>query len=134
MEYKASLHPIIEAVTHKGPSLYSLHGWELMITCSTEEGLCIETSVFQGQHYIPPSVRTAVISPRPSSIHSSLPISLRLDEEGYRVILYYAGHSKDLGAVRFNAVLEEFAWAAEQWWHHLDEKSRGDLLHIRVKS
>ena len=132
MEYKSSLHPIIEAIHHRGQGVYSLHGWELSIACSIEEGLCIETIVFQGEHFIPLSVRAVVFS---STImtHSSLPVSLYLDEENARVILHYEGSAENIAPTRFNAVVEEFAWAAEQWWHDLDERSRGDLLYVHVR-
>lgn len=132
MEYKSSLHPIIEAVHHRDQGTYSLHGWELSIAYSIEEGLCIETAVFQGEHFIPLSVRAAVHS-RPSTIHPSLQVVLRIDEEESRVILHYTGNRADVTTSGFNAVLEEFTWLAEQWWQHLDERSRGDLLYVHVR-
>lgn len=132
MEYQSSLHPIIEAVHHRGQGTYSLHGWELSIACSIEEGLCIETSIYQGEHFIPFSVRAATHS-TPTAIHSSLKVSLILDEETSQVILHYAGNAEDMLAARFNDVIEEFSWVAEQWKNYLDERSRGDLLHIYVK-
>lgn len=131
---KASLHPIIEAVHHRGQSIFSLHGWDLSIACSTEEGLYIETSVYQGEHFIPPSVRSAVDTQPNHNIHSFLPTLLRLDEEDSQVLLHYNGNATDLTMMRFNAVLEEFAWVAEQWWTYLNERSRGDLVYIHVKS
>lgn len=128
-----TLHSIIEAVQSEHQGVFSLHGWELSIAYSNEEGLSIETTVFQGEHFIPLAVRGAIYS-KPSSIRSFLHITALLDEEESRVIIHYTGNALDAAPARFSAILEEFAWTAEQWWNYLDERSRGDLVYIHVKS
>lgn len=128
-----TLHSIIEVMRSQQQGVFSLHGWELAIAYSKEEGLSIETVVFQGQHFIPFAVRGALHS-TPYSVQSSLRITPILDEEESRIIIHYTGNALDVSPMRFSAILEEFTWAAEQWWNYLDEHSRGDLVYAHVKS
>lgn len=94
--------------------------------------LSLSASVYQGENYIPTSVRGCLSQQSPLP-HPSILTYLSLDEQHFEVRLNYIGQAQSLTRHRFKEILEEFGLIAEEWRYYLDDHDKKDLVHVRVK-
>lgn len=94
--------------------------------------LSLSSLVYQGENYIPLSVRKC-LSHQPPYLHPSISTSLTLDEENFQVRLNYMGEIESLTGDQFKEVLDEFGKIAEKWRTYLDDHDKNDLIYVHVK-
>ena len=94
--------------------------------------LSMTTAVFEGDNYIPKSVRDCLSCKSPFS-HPAVRTFLTLDEHNFQVRLHYLGHAEDLDHRHFIELLEQFGVIAEKWRHYLEQHGNNDLIYVRVK-
>jgi hypothetical protein len=94
--------------------------------------LSLSTPVYFGGNFIPKSVRHC-ISMKAPFIHNGIKTTLSVDEENFKIYLNYLGLTDNLNGDRFNDLLEEFAWLADEWRFYLDENDKNDLIHIHAR-
>jgi hypothetical protein len=94
--------------------------------------LSLTALVYQGDYYIPSSVRKCLLTKAPFS-HPFLLTSTSVNETKFQIQLNYLGLAESLTQSNFKQLLEEFNAMAEKWRIYLDEHDKRDLLHIRVK-
>lgn len=97
-----------------------------------ETKLSLATLIYEGDQYIPHSVRRC-ISHRSPFLHPSIRSFLTIDEQRFQVKLNYLGQAQPLSSSHFKEILEEFGMIAEKWRHYLDDHDKNDLIHVRVK-
>lgn len=94
------------------------------------EKIVLQTPVFEGHDYIPPSVRKGMTSKLP--IHNqAFRTYLTLDEEKFRIILNYVGNAELYDIPFFHQLLEEFTFIAEEWREFFDNDGKKDLIYVR---
>lgn len=94
--------------------------------------LVLISSVFQGEGYIPESVRKATKRESLAGF-ASLPTTLKLDEGAHEVSLRYMGKAEKSESA-FLALLEEFSALAEEWRLFLEDRGGDDLLYVKRSS
>jgi hypothetical protein len=133
MNSEAPIKNLIDQLKHHFQAEMVVHQFSIAISLDKlRRELTLSTTVYQGQNYIPLSVRHAV------SGHGLGPASamkgvLSIDEENFAVRLTYCGVASDLSEGMLAYMLEEFSWLAEQWRWILDEQDRRDLVHVPTK-
>lgn len=94
--------------------------------------LSLAAPVYQGDQYIPPSVRQCVKNRPPfNSVLSRT--YLTINENDYQISLHYQAHEDHLNDQKFGLILDEFSELAEAWKKYLDDHEKKDLVHVRVK-
>jgi hypothetical protein len=94
--------------------------------------ISLRASVYEGDNYIPMSVRKCVGGKTPFSggwIHTDVTI----DEANFQVFLSYVGGAQRLNPQNIKDLLEEFSWQADEWRLYLEEHDKHDLMHVFVK-
>lgn len=132
MTTQMQLMTIIRELNMHRKTYVSVHGWEILVESVPDHGLRISTPIYKGENYIPPGVRAAILSPVLET-HSHLRTHLSLEEDLFTVHLHYQGGPEDLLQASLAPILEEFSWVAEQWWQHLDDRDKKDLVYVPVK-
>lgn len=94
--------------------------------------LSLVASIWQGESYLPKSVRKCATM-QPPFPKSSLQTQLTVDEEKFSVHLKFSSEHVTLTQGHFVDLLEEFSKEAAEWRALLDEKGRDDLLPVRAK-
>lgn len=94
--------------------------------------LALSSLVYQGENYIPASVRRC-LSHQPPYFHPAISTSLTLDENHFQVTLNYFGEIESLTTDQFKDILEEFGKIAEKWRAYLDDHDKNDLIYVHVK-
>lgn len=105
------------------------------ITCqlsSASNILSIKAVVYEGENYIPPSVREC-ISKSFLTPSSSLNATLSVVEETYEIVLGLSEQIYPLTEEFFLHFLQEFNWLSEEWRRILDDYGERDLLPVKVK-
>ena len=92
----------------------------------------LSTPVYKGHNYIPKSVRDT-IKKRDNFGGVKLQTKLSVEEEVYLILLHCSESLEHLDRKQFQDILEEFIWIAEEWRKLLEDRGRGDLIHIPVK-
>lgn len=92
--------------------------------------LVLTTLVYDGQNYIPSSVRRC-LSHKFSFSHMSISTFLTIDEQNFQIRLNYLGHATEVDHENFKELLEEFGIIAEMWRLYLDEHDKHDLVYVR---
>lgn len=132
MNSQLQVNNILQQLSTQKRCQVSLHGWQLLIEFSSEEGLFISVPVYKGEGYFPPSVREALKSNQLEGL-SHLKTYYSVDEDGPTITLRYQGPAQDLARATLLPLLEEFSWVAEQSWHYFDDRDKHDLVHLPVK-
>lgn len=108
-------------------------GSEIMIRVIDEASkLSLTTLVYEGDNYIPSSVRSC-LSRKSPFFHTSLFTFLSVDEQNFQVKLHYLGQAQNLNQEHIKELLEEFGILAGKWRLYLDEHDKHDLIYVRVK-
>lgn len=94
--------------------------------------LSLTTLIFDGENYIPNSVRLC-LSRKSPFFHPTILTFLTIDEQSFQVKLNYLGQAQALNHHNFKELLEEFGLMAEKWRLYLDEHGKDDLIYVRVK-
>ncbi len=94
--------------------------------------LSLKALVYQGENYIPLSVKRCLLHKSPF-FHPSILTYLSVDEQRFQVSLNYLGHAQSLTHHDFKEILEEFGLIAEKWRQYLDDHVKNDLIYVRVK-
>lgn len=129
-----SFKHLTERLNEGVPLQISYHGGAeitIRFACHLSK-IALTTPVFDGGSFIPYSVRECVSKKSPFG-SQQFRTFLTVDEPGYQVKLNYLGHLEDLKQEELNHLMQEFDRIAEKWRELLDEKGRGDLIHVRVK-
>lgn len=133
MNYEAPIKNLVDQLRYRLRAEVSIHQFEISIVLDRlNQELTLSTAVYQGQNYIPTSVRHAV-SGHVLGPASTLKGILSLDEEAFRVTLTHCQVMTELSEKSLTYLLEEFSWLAEQWRWLLDEQDRRDLVHIPAR-
>lgn len=93
--------------------------------------LSLTTLVYDGENYIPNSVRNCLSHKLPS--FTPILTFLTVDEHRFQVKLNYLGRAESLDREDLKVLLENFGEMAEKWRLYLDEHGKNDLIHVRVK-
>lgn len=93
----------------------------------------LSTPIYFGGNYIPKSVRVAITKTPPFEKNQTIKTSLTVDEENYRIFLSYIGATETLTTQKFQALIEDFHYLAEEWKIYLDEHDKNDLVYIHAK-
>lgn len=94
--------------------------------------ISLKASVYEGDHYIPQSVRKCITGKLPFGgewIHTRLEI----DENNFLIYLTYKCSVKEFNQTNFKDLLEEFSWQADEWRLYLEEHGKHDLLYVHVR-
>ncbi len=133
MTQKAPIKDLVDYLIHRGKVEVPAHGSRILVEFSARtELLSFQSTVYQGQDYVPPSVRLC-LSPSFRGPASSLLTSLELHKETYSVSLHFSDTIPHLTHDLLMSLLEEFGWLAEEWRQVFDDHDKRDLVHIRAK-
>ncbi|BBI18016.1 hypothetical protein [Neochlamydia sp. S13] len=91
----------------------------------------LTTRVYNGDNFIPKSVRNGIARKAPWS-RASIKTFLSVNENQYHVDLNYLGLLQQMNAQSFALLMEDFARLAYGWRVYLDEQDQNDLIHVRV--
>jgi hypothetical protein len=94
--------------------------------------LSLAAPVYQGDQYIPPSVRQCVKNTPPFTSFLTRTY-LTINENDYQISLHYQAHEDHLNDTKFGHIIDEFSELAEAWKRYLDDNEKKDLIHVRVK-
>lgn len=110
-----------------------LDGSNIMIQFVDHDSkLSLSALVYQGENYIPNSVRRC-LAHKPPLFHPLIATSLSVDEDRFQVNLNYYGCAESLSHHHFKEILEEFGEIAEKWRIYLDDHDKNDLVYVQVK-
>lgn len=90
----------------------------------------ISSSVFNGDNYIPKSIRRGINAPSVFP-YSFIKTYFTVDERKFQVILNFT-RILDNGFSDFESWLKEFLWLAKEWRHIIEDHGREDLLFVYV--
>ncbi len=88
-------------------------------------------SIYEGENYIPHSVRGCLSGKSPFS-YFSLPTFITVNESLFQVRLHYLEDAQFLNQNHFKEILEDFSLIVKKWRLYLDERGKYDLIHIRI--
>lgn len=94
--------------------------------------ISLKASVYEGDHFIPQSVRKCAAGKLPFSgewIHTTLEI----DEKNFLIYLTYKGQTREFNQTNFKDLLEEFSWQADEWRLYLEEHDKHDLVYVHAR-
>lgn len=119
---------IQELVKHEYASLAIGESQVHIHVLESTKKLSLSTTVYQGENYIPDSVRQAMLhqSPFARRIHTFL----RLEEPVFVIQLRYLGDLESISKKEFRSLLEEFAAIADEWRTYLDDHDTKDRIHV----
>ncbi len=133
MTQKAAIKELIDYLKLYGRAQVPSSGSNVVVEFSrAADQLSFETLVYQGENYIPPSVRLC-LSPSFRGPASNLKSTLSIDENSYSVSLHYQENTPLLTQDILMSLLEEFSWLSEEWRRVFDDHDKRDLVHVRVK-
>ncbi len=92
--------------------------------------LALATPVFVGENYIPHSIRSSVARDTLPFVRRQIRTYLSINEADFQVSLNYLGSVDSLEPFKFEELLEEFCYIADEWKRYLDEQGRQDLVYI----
>jgi len=92
--------------------------------------LSIAAPVYFGSDFIPHSVRAAASKTPPFEKNTMIKTSLTIDEERFRIFLQYLGPTEGMNSEKFQHLLEDFGYLAEEWRIYLDEHDKDDLVYV----
>jgi len=116
---------------HEGGSAQIRHLGSLIAVkpCLNSSKLWLSTVIYDGENYIPDSVRDCAKAPSPVP-HSKIPTFVTIDEKKFQLILNYVGIMPKYDAQEFKNLLEQFGWDAEEWRYYLDDFDQRDLIYV----
>lgn len=125
---------ILTEVNRNNCSSFECNGFTVLIK-TFDEGtkISLSTLVYQGDQFIPYSVRASISRGQIPTYHSTVRTSLSVIEKEYQVFLKYLGKTCHLTEESFSYLLEEFCYIAGKWRDYLDEKDRNDLVYARIR-
>lgn len=93
--------------------------------------LSLSTVVYQGEAYIPDSIRREMHHKFPFArkIHTYL----QLEEASFAIQLRYLGDLEAISKKEFRSLLEEFAQIADDWRTFFDDWDKKDRIHVPNK-
>jgi len=94
--------------------------------------LSITTPVYFGGNYIPKSVRTGISKSPPFEKNQSIKTTVSVEEESFRVFLNYLGSTENFNNNKFNQLLDDFCYLAEEWRIYLEEHDRNDRVYVHA--
>lgn len=127
-----SIRDLIEELKLKQRIRITFKGNEIFLEMK-EDGDRIHflTSVFEGENYIPPSVRNAIKQKVPF-MDNFFKAYLTIDEAQFKVLLHHDEPSQTASTDLFSQI-DRFSFLAEEWRDFLDRNGKGDLVPVRVK-
>lgn len=93
------------------------------------EKMSLTASVYEGDNFIPLSVRKCVNGKTPFE-GQWIPTKLVIEEDKFKVLLIYVGKGSEFNLQNFKDLLEEFSWQADEWRLYLEEHDKHDLIHV----
>jgi len=94
----------------------------------------LTANVYQGENFIPVSVRKCIFQAMPFQSWL-LQTHLTIDERKYQIHLNYINSLKDIRQHNgLRETIEEFAKVADEWRFRLDEHDKHDLLPVYVRN
>lgn len=90
-----------------------------------------QAAVFEGDNYIPPSVRNGIKQKVPF-MDNFFKAYLTIDEEQFKVLLHHDEPSRTTSSNLFTQI-DRFSFLAEEWREFLDHNGKRDLIPVRVK-
>lgn len=93
--------------------------------------LSLKTNVYQGENYLPQSVRAAMDHKFPQA--RKIRTSLSLEEQTFNIYLNYLGGLEGISKRDFRSLLTEFAIIADEWRQWFDEHDFKDRIHVKKK-
>lgn len=109
-----------------------LMGSDIWVAIDQNSVISLVTEVYFGGNFIPKSVRSSIIT-KPYFDRETIPTSLSIDEEHFKIFLKYHDKIEHLNQRTLIDVLEEFSYLADEWKLYLDEHDKNDLVYTRVK-
>src|ERR1700733_11563578 len=85
----------------------------------------LSTPVYFGGNFIPKSVRQC-LSQKVTFRREGMLTNFSVDESNFRVYLNYLGSLESINTQKFNELLEDFSWLAEEWRHYIDGHDKND--------
>ncbi|NGX57196.1 MAG: hypothetical protein K940chlam3_00079 [Chlamydiae bacterium] len=98
--------------------------------CLDSSKLWLTTAIYEGNNYIPDSIRECLKAPSPVP-HSKIATFVSVDEKKFQLVLNYVGIMHDIDYQRFKDLVEQFSWDAEEWRYYLDDFDKRELIHVR---
>lgn len=95
-----------------------------------DEEIHFSTSVYDGDNYVPPSVRSAIGEKVPFK-DNSFSSFLTIDENQFKVVLHHLEPAKNIQPSTFYYQLDHFCFLAEEWRDYLDRNDKRDLIYVR---
>lgn len=133
MTQKASIKDLVDHLIRRGRVEIPSNGSRILVEFSARsELLSFQSKVYQGEDYIPPSVRLC-LAPSFRGPASNLLTSLLLNEDTFSVSLHFSDRLPQLTHDVLLTLVEEFGWLAEEWRRVLDDHDKRDLVHVPVK-
>lgn len=102
----------------------------LLRLLDADNKLLISSEIFAGLDYVPPSVRQALGEDLPVPVAATIRTFPKIDEASSTVHLHYLGILSGMDPIQLKTLLEEFAWLADEWRRHLDDRGRDDLIRV----
>lgn len=96
----------------------------------SDNKLLVSTEIFSGMDYVPPSVRQALGEDLPIPVAATIRTFPKIDEPSATVHLHCLSILSGVDSVQLKALLEEFAWLADEWRRHLNDRGRDDLIRV----
>lgn len=110
----------------KSASVYA-KGFAVVVRLENKTQLTLKTGVYQGESYIPPSVRACI-----KRVGRSSSFFFTIDEENFHIYLHSKVALQELTYEIFDLLVEEFLDLAEIWRARLGEHGQQDLLPIHI--
>ena len=133
MVLEKSIKDLLNHLLHHDVALMDLNGSQITVEATHgEDRLSLSTAVYQGDNYVPPSVRLCLTRSYPGPT-SHIRTNLALNEENFTISLHHVSALGSFTNQSLVRLLEEFSWIAEEWRQILDDNDRRDLVYVRVK-
>lgn len=92
----------------------------------------LKTSVYEGDHFIPKSVRKCAAGKLPFS-GEWIETKIVFDEENFIIYLTHEAYTTNFNQTNFKDLLEEFSWQADEWRLYLEEHGKHDLIYVHAR-
>ena len=131
MVINKDIHAVIVELARYSRTQLTLYRSVIDIQISlVEKKLSFTTSVYEGDHYIPPAVREAVRK-QASFFPGELYCTLHTKESEFAVYLCFTKVTEEFSNKELIDLLEEFADQAERWRDHLEELDHNDTIWVK---
>lgn len=126
------INTLMEELRASGVTQGIFLGYPLFAKVNPDQNqLYLQTKVYSGGNYIPPSVRQCVKNP-PLSTTQLRHTKVQVDEKNFQIYFFYQGDVDLKDEEEFKNLIDHFCWAAEEWRFWIDDHDERDRSYVRA--